>query len=907
MERELSTFFKRLKKEVLNALHEYWREYHLLQGQINLMVAPVHEAHKEYYEILEKYIRREYKLGVAEAKRNVNRLERKNRVALKSAVQMPIKGFIKKDNELFATDPKAERDLLNRSFRASENTMARVDKQINNIITEGYRSGKGINDIGNQLTKRFDQLASWEARRIARTEVNTSHNTATYDTYKELGMEYTQWIAASDDRTRDSHVEVDGEIIPIGATYSNGLRFPGDMSGPLEEWINCRCSNAPFIIPYGYMAPSFSPFRESDLIPIIEDAVEPTPEQLQENLSQEQKALYNKYQSDIMNARQVIGDLFSTPNQRLQAQHTIETTTLKLNQLKNIARGEIGKGYATLWEKAAISKQPTNTTDETTSPEGLNEFALTTAEQTKLQELQSADKLGLIGRTNLKNLLKKQEFNELHNKKITSKLSETENAQYDKLYNELTNKKLIEPIKSIESAMEQNMPKVFEDPNFFKLSETETARREELMQKTKDKTITREEKLERRELGMRERIQDLHEKLITKGLDAAETSRYLDEYAKLKQKGMKLPEIPLELKFSIETPVWERYTSTDVKIGNKYDLSEAQSKQLYELEKKKLLSEHDLIKNKITDSELALIEELQNQRHFNYLYHVREGEGGLPYDSEVKFKELYHKLEDKLKLDKNLLSQEHTLPKYDHKIKPGKIDENTHIIKMKGTSEDGLPPGHDIKDLFTIDVTKATANEQRVVTRWMGNDFVYFRDFVVRSKGDINTYIDYVLHASEEQLKHYGYLKTMIEEGKIKEVESQVTDIANSIKHDLPVLDNILNNNMTKKAMTLWRKEGRHHLGDDPKPGDVVTFPGKNSTAITLEGAEQFAEVSNREFPWTYEIEAPVGTRGAYVSHLNLSEKIRMEMEYLLADDTQLEIIKFDPDRNYAKLRIITY
>ena len=226
---------------------------------------------------------------------------------------------------------------------------------------------------------------------------------------------------------------------------------------------------------------------------------------------------------------------------------------------------------------------------------------------------------------------------------------------------------------------------------------------------------------------------------------------------------------------------------------------------------------------------------------------------------------------------------------------------------MKGTSEDGLPPGHEIKDLFTIDVTKTTINEQRVVTRWMGNDFVYFRDFVVRSKGDINAYIDYVLKASDEQLKHYGYIKTMIEEGKIKEVKAQIRDIAKSIEHDLPVLDNILNNNMTKKAMTLWRKETKHHLGEDPKPGDIITLPGKNSTSITLEGAEHFAEVTNREMKWTYEIEAPVGTRGAYVSHLNLSEKIRMEMEYLLADDTQMTITKFDPKNHYAKLRVITY
>ena len=300
LERELSKFFKRLQKEVLSALEEYWSEYQLLQGQINLMVAPVHEAHREYYEILEKYVRREYKLGQAEAKRNVERLTRKNRVAFKATISMPIKGFINHNKyDLFETSPRAERDLLDRTFRASEQTMSRVDNQINNIITEGYRSGKGINDIGAQLNKRFDQLSSWESRRIARTEVNTSHNVATRDTYKDMGVEYTQWIAASDDRTRDSHLEVDGEIIPIDGKYCNGLGYPGDMSGPVEEWINCRCSNAPFVVPFGYMAPSFSPFRESDLIPIeTENPLEklqqepqmqvPTDEQLKANLTKQE-------------------------------------------------------------------------------------------------------------------------------------------------------------------------------------------------------------------------------------------------------------------------------------------------------------------------------------------------------------------------------------------------------------------------------------------------------------------------------------------------------------------------------------------------------------------------------------------------------------------------------------------
>jgi hypothetical protein len=97
--------------------------------------------------------------------------------------------------------------------------------------------------------------------------------------YEEMNVNYTQWVAAHDNRVRLSHrasfskngihgTGVDGEIIPMGGQYSNGLQYPGDTSGPIEEWINCRCSNAPFVIPYGYMAPSFSPFREDDLIPI---------------------------------------------------------------------------------------------------------------------------------------------------------------------------------------------------------------------------------------------------------------------------------------------------------------------------------------------------------------------------------------------------------------------------------------------------------------------------------------------------------------------------------------------------------------------------------------------------------------------------------------------------------------
>ena len=263
LERAISKYFRQLKKEVLSNLEEYWSEYQLLQGHIDLILAPVNDSHEEYYKILAKHDRKEYQLGEAEAQRLINIVNESN--AQKSIRKF--RSYIRKVDNLFGTIKWSEEDLLQKVFIASEQTLARVTSDLNQIITEGYTSGKGINIVANMLTRRFDQLETWEAKRIARTEIHNSHNTGVMRIYNDVGVEYTQWIAAHDDRVRDSHEELDGEIIPLGGTYSNGLAYPGDTNGPLEEWINCRCSNAPFVIPYGYAAPpGMAQFREDDLI-----------------------------------------------------------------------------------------------------------------------------------------------------------------------------------------------------------------------------------------------------------------------------------------------------------------------------------------------------------------------------------------------------------------------------------------------------------------------------------------------------------------------------------------------------------------------------------------------------------------------------------------------------------------
>lgn len=258
-------YFESIEKEVQKLLQEYGHTEYLLQGQLKLILSPIKASHEEYYNIIKKYVLREFDLGTREGDRLV---ELHNPEMIVSEVMNEIKR-----NNLFGTLEYSEERLLNDEFIATQQTLNRVDESINRIVTDGYKSGKGIEHVARELQNRFSQLKDWEARRIARTEIHTAHNQGIMKSYETLGVEYTQWKSAHDHRVRGhrktdraNHIIMDGEIIPFGETYSNGLKYPGDKSGRIEEWINCRCSHAPYVMKPGEtVPPGMSSFTESDL------------------------------------------------------------------------------------------------------------------------------------------------------------------------------------------------------------------------------------------------------------------------------------------------------------------------------------------------------------------------------------------------------------------------------------------------------------------------------------------------------------------------------------------------------------------------------------------------------------------------------------------------------------------
>ncbi len=68
------------------------------------------------------------------------------------------------------------------------------------------------------------------------------------------------WMTRSDDKVRGSHISAAGQERPIGIPFDlagGPLDFPGDSSGPIAEWINCRCFLD--LVPLRTTAPAGSP------------------------------------------------------------------------------------------------------------------------------------------------------------------------------------------------------------------------------------------------------------------------------------------------------------------------------------------------------------------------------------------------------------------------------------------------------------------------------------------------------------------------------------------------------------------------------------------------------------------------------------------------------------------------
>lgn len=84
------------------------------------------------------------------------------------------------------------------------------------------------------------------ATTIGRTLVTGSLNRAQAESVRSTRLEwYKRWVATDDELTRLTHYDADNDMVPEWDYFMVGgfpLDHPGDVTGPPQEVMNCRCS-----------------------------------------------------------------------------------------------------------------------------------------------------------------------------------------------------------------------------------------------------------------------------------------------------------------------------------------------------------------------------------------------------------------------------------------------------------------------------------------------------------------------------------------------------------------------------------------------------------------------------------------------------------------------------------------
>jgi len=142
-----------------------------------------------------------------------------------------------------ATSPSAVRLMLQNA-----KNIKGMNLTIGNALRDSLRQGVAAGEAVDALRDRVDgvfQVGMGRSRVIARTEVGSSFNGARQIAMKSSGIERQEWLTARDGNVRDLHISVDGEIVAVGESFSNGLAYPLDPAGPVEEVASCRCVAVP--------------------------------------------------------------------------------------------------------------------------------------------------------------------------------------------------------------------------------------------------------------------------------------------------------------------------------------------------------------------------------------------------------------------------------------------------------------------------------------------------------------------------------------------------------------------------------------------------------------------------------------------------------------------------------------
>jgi SPP1 gp7 family putative phage head morphogenesis protein len=152
-------------------------------------------------------------------------------------------------------DGKLLNQLKKRGVKITGQISKKTLSDFQQILYESYlEEGISPYDVEKRIDGLFEETYKNRAMTIARTETGIASSMTEFEAYRKNGVQKKKWLAIIDDRTRDSHIEANGQIQPIDEPFilvthsrkhgdiESELMFPLDPEGEAQEIINCRCT-----------------------------------------------------------------------------------------------------------------------------------------------------------------------------------------------------------------------------------------------------------------------------------------------------------------------------------------------------------------------------------------------------------------------------------------------------------------------------------------------------------------------------------------------------------------------------------------------------------------------------------------------------------------------------------------
>lgn len=160
------------------------------------------------------------------------------------ALEKETKKEVKKEAE--KTAEKANKPIIPKESPVDVKKETKWNKQqIDSVVMQGIKNGDDIPTMAKNLSK-VTEMNYKTAVRYARTKTTEVENAGVLESLKnaaDMGIDVKkQWMATIDGRTRHTHAVIDKEVKQLDEPFSNGCRYPGDMSAPPKEVWNCRCT-----------------------------------------------------------------------------------------------------------------------------------------------------------------------------------------------------------------------------------------------------------------------------------------------------------------------------------------------------------------------------------------------------------------------------------------------------------------------------------------------------------------------------------------------------------------------------------------------------------------------------------------------------------------------------------------